>query len=142
MSRHNDIKVFLTRVTSTKKREKKKNKKKREKEGESVIIIKIIFKTIEYSVPKRVTRFLAIRLIVSAIKMVKSFRVERDFACLCENGFPSMISEIVFYEENPLCVRRRSEKTRTTENLYKENTSINNKLHAQNIYISRLVFCR
>lgn len=52
---------------------------------------------------EQVTRFLVILLIVSAIRTVKSFRVERDFACLCENGFSFVISEIVLYEKSPLC---------------------------------------
>lgn len=61
-----------------------------------------------------------ILLIVSAIKTVKSFREEHDFACLCENGFPSMISEIVFYEKS-LLLQRKSKEVNETDSLYKEN---------------------
>lgn len=61
-----------------------------------------------------------ILLIVSAIKTVKSFREEHDFACLCENGFPSTVSEIVFDEKN-LLLQRRSKEVNAIDSLYKEN---------------------
>jgi len=59
-------------------------------------------------------------LIVSAIKTVKSFREEHDFACLCENGFSFTVSEIVF-DEKSLLVRHRSKEINAIDSLYKEN---------------------
>lgn len=64
-----------------------------------------------------------ILLIVSAIKTVKSFREEHDFACLCENGFSSKISEIVF-DEKSLLLRHRSKEVNAIDTLYKENSDI------------------
>lgn len=49
-----------------------------------------------YRVLQQVIRFLIIFLIVSTVKAIRSFREKHDFACLYENSFPSIISEIPF----------------------------------------------